>query len=155
MSPAACIFKRFSTEYTLLWGQPGQRMGGLAGTLAGAMGRCPDIPDSGAVSPDAAFSDAAPDTACPAAPESDWLPHSGTRCLIIFALYSPWTVKISLPTAFRMPQDFTCSSITGSSSSNMYSFSTFEANSSISFLGRGCTRPSFSTLASGMASRTY
>ena len=73
----------------------------------------------------------------------------------MLALYSPWTVKISLPTAFRMPQDFTCSSMTGSNSSNMYSRSTLAANSSISFLGRGCTRPSFSTLASGMASRTY
>ena len=70
------------------------------------------------------------------------------------ALYSPCTVKISFPIAL-MPQDLTCVSITGSSSSTTYKVSTFEANSSISFLGSGFTIPSFNTDASGSASFTY
>ena len=37
----------------------------------------------------------------------------------------------------------------------MISLSTFDANSSISFLGSGWTRPSFSVEAPGLASLTY
>ena len=44
--------------------------------------------------------------------------------------------------------------MTGISSSKMISRSTFAANSSMSFRGSGCTRPSLSTEASGIASLT-
>ena len=44
-----------------------------------------------------------------------------------FALYSPCSVSISLPTA-GIPHALTCSSITGSSSSTIYKVSTLDAN---------------------------
>ena len=105
----------------LLWGHPGQRIGGLAGACAGV---------------------------------SKSKSSFKIAFLSILALYSPCTVKISFP-IHLIPWALTCSSITGSNSSITYNVSTFDANSSISFIGSGFTNPNLRTDALGNTSFTY